>query len=45
MIRRPATALFIFVAVAGGQVLSSLLKLGIDRPRPDLVSHLVDVTR
>lgn len=44
LIRRPATALFIFIAVAGGQVLSSLLKLGIDRPRPDLVSHLVDET-
>ena len=41
--RNPAAALFVFVAVAGGQVLSSLLKLGIDRPRPDLVSHLVDV--
>ena len=31
------------VAVGGGQILSSLLKLGIDRPRPDLVSHLVNV--
>jgi len=36
-------ALFIFAAVAGGQVLSSLLKLGVDRPRPDLVSHLAEV--
>ncbi|WP_192178137.1 phosphatase PAP2 family protein [Mesorhizobium amorphae] len=44
MIRRPATALLIFVAVAGGEVLSSLLKAGIDRPRPDLVSHLVNET-
>ena len=44
LIRRPATALFIFIAVAGGQVLSSLLKLEVDRPRPDLVSHLVDET-
>ena len=44
LIRRPATALLIFVAVAGGQVLSSLLKAGIDRPRPELVSHLVDET-
>ena len=41
--RNPGAALFVFVAVAGGQVLSSLLKLGIDRPRPDLVSHLVNV--
>lgn len=37
------TALFIFLAVAGGQVLSSVLKLGVDRPRPDLVSHLAEV--
>ncbi|RUT89858.1 MULTISPECIES: phosphatase PAP2 family protein [unclassified Mesorhizobium] len=44
LIRRTATALFIFVAVAGGQVLSSLLKAGIDRPRPELVSHLVNET-
>jgi undecaprenyl-diphosphatase len=44
LIRRPATALFIFVAVAGGQVLSNLLKLEVDRPRPDLVSHLVNET-
>jgi len=44
LIRRPGTALLFFVAVAGGQVLSSLLKLGIDRPRPELVSHLVDET-
>jgi undecaprenyl-diphosphatase len=36
-------ALFIFAAVAGGQGLSSLLKLGVDRPRPDLVSHLAEV--
>ncbi|ESY65365.1 phosphatase PAP2 family protein [Mesorhizobium sp. M0051] len=44
LIRRPATALFVFVAVAGGQVLSSLLKAGIDRPRPELVSHLANET-
>jgi undecaprenyl-diphosphatase len=44
LIRRPATALLMFVAVAGGQVLSSLLKLEVDRPRPDLVSHLVNET-
>jgi len=44
LIRRPATALLMFVAVAGGQVLSSLLKFEVDRPRPDLVSHLVNET-
>jgi undecaprenyl-diphosphatase len=36
-------ALLVLVAVGGGQILSSLLKLGIDRPRPDLVPHLADV--
>jgi undecaprenyl-diphosphatase len=44
LIRWPGTALFVFVAVAGGQVLSSLLKVEIDRPRPELVSHLVTET-
>jgi undecaprenyl-diphosphatase len=43
MIRRGATAAFVALSVAGGQLLGSLLKLGIDRPRPDLVSHLADV--
>jgi undecaprenyl-diphosphatase len=38
-----AAALFVFASVAGGQVLSSTLKLGIDRPRPDIVPHLADV--
>lgn len=37
--RRLRTALFLFIAISGGQVLSSLLKLGFDRPRPDLVPH------
>lgn len=44
LIRKAGTALFILVAVAGGQALSSLLKAGVDRPRPDLVSHLVTET-
>lgn len=30
---------FLVVAVGGGIVLSTLLKLGFDRPRPDLVPH------
>lgn len=42
--RRITTAVFVLVAVGGGQILSSLLKLGIDRPRPELVSHLMDET-
>jgi undecaprenyl-diphosphatase len=41
--RKSAAALFVLVAVAGGQLLSSLLKLGVDRPRPELVSHLAEV--
>ncbi|RRH95085.1 phosphatase PAP2 family protein [Mesorhizobium tamadayense] len=44
LMRRPATALFVFVSVAGGQVVSSLLKHEVDRPRPGLVSHLVNET-
>ncbi|MEQ1951268.1 phosphatase PAP2 family protein [Mesorhizobium sp. CN2-181] len=40
---RRAAALFVLVSVAGGQLLSSLLKLGVDRPRPELVPHLADV--
>jgi len=36
-------SLMMLIAVGGGQILSSLLKLGIDRPRPDLVPHLVEV--
>ncbi|MGB3388978.1 MAG: phosphatase PAP2 family protein [Pseudaminobacter sp.] len=40
---KPAAALFVFASIAGGQMLSSMLKLGVDRPRPDLVSHLVEV--
>lgn len=40
---RMAGAMFVLMAVAGGQFLSSVLKLGVDRPRPELVSHLADV--
>ena len=43
LIRKWREALMILIAVGGGQILSSLLKLGIDRPRPDLVSHLAEV--
>lgn len=42
--RKRAAALFVLVATAGGGLLSYLLKLGFDRPRPDLVAHLVDVS-
>jgi undecaprenyl-diphosphatase len=37
------TAMFVTLAVAGGAVMETLLKLGFARPRPELVSHLVDV--
>lgn len=37
--RRFRAALFTLVAVPGGVLLSTLLKLGFDRPRPDLVPH------
>ena len=32
-------ALLVFVSVAGGALLGDLLKLGFQRPRPDLVPH------
>lgn len=41
--RKRTTALFLTAAIAGGAVLSSLLKAQFMRPRPDLVAHLVDV--
>lgn len=37
-------ALFVLVSVGGGQIVSTLLKLGVDRPRPDLVPHLMQET-
>ena len=43
LIGKGREALLVLIAVGGGQILSSLLKLGIDRPRPDLVPHLVEV--
>ena len=33
------TAIFIVAAIAGGILISTLLKSGFDRPRPDLVPH------
>lgn len=39
MQRKRGLALYVFVAVGGGTLLSTLLKLGFDRPRPDLVPH------
>lgn len=41
--RQRASALFLAVAILGGQTLSHLAKSGFSRPRPDLVPHGVDV--
>jgi undecaprenyl-diphosphatase len=38
-----AAAVLVAVSVGGGTALSTLLKLGFARPRPDLVSHAVEV--
>ncbi len=38
-----ASALFLAVAIVGGQALSYLAKFGFSRPRPDLVPHGVEV--
>jgi undecaprenyl-diphosphatase len=43
LIRRFGPALLLVVAVVGGQALSSVLKIGFARVRPDLVPHSVDV--
>jgi len=37
--KKHRAAMFILVAVGGGLLLSTLLKYGFDRPRPDLVPH------
>ncbi|HQX46242.1 MAG TPA: phosphatase PAP2 family protein [Steroidobacteraceae bacterium] len=39
-----ATAALVAFAVLGGTLLSTLLKAGFERPRPDLVAHLVEVS-
>lgn len=43
VVRKSSTALFLIGAVAGGALVGRLLKATFDRPRPDLVPHLVDV--
>ena len=39
MAGRRRDALFVIVSIAGGLVVSTLMKHGFDRPRPDLVPH------
>lgn len=36
---KPRAALAVMFAVGGGALLSTLVKMGIDRPRPDIVPH------
>lgn len=43
LLRRYDLALLVIVAVGGAMLLNLLLKLGFDRPRPDLVPHLTEV--
>ena len=43
MTRRGHAALLVLAAIGGGMVLSAVLKIGFDRPRPDLVPHAVRV--
>ena len=42
--RKRAEALFVAVALGGGGALGIVLKSGYGRPRPDVVTHLVEVT-
>lgn len=41
--RRYANAALVTCAIAGGALLTTVLKIGFARPRPDLVDHLVTV--
>lgn len=41
--RRAWTALFVLIATGGGALLGQILKLFFERPRPDVVPHLVHV--
>jgi undecaprenyl-diphosphatase len=41
--RKPASAAFLFVSIAAGMALNAVLKVQFLRPRPALVTHLVQV--
>jgi len=40
---KPGPALFVFLSITSGTLVSHLLKLVYDRPRPDIVEHLVSI--
>ena len=42
--KKRSAALFVLASVAGGTLLSTILKLAFARPRPDVVPHLVAVS-
>jgi undecaprenyl-diphosphatase len=42
--RKPGAALFVLVAIGGGTMVSSMLRIGVQRLRPDLVPALVHET-
>jgi undecaprenyl-diphosphatase len=41
--RRPAHAFLVVLSIGGGMIVENALKQRFDRPRPDLVAHLVEV--
>ncbi len=43
LLGKPFSALLLALSFGGAMALNGLLKLGFDRPRPELVSHLVEV--
>ena len=43
LVRKRVTSIFVVASVLGGWVLSHGIKIGVARPRPDLVPHLVEV--
>jgi undecaprenyl-diphosphatase len=44
VLSRRVEAAMLFIAVAGGTAISEGLKVGFNRPRPDLVAHIVETT-